>query len=145
MKLTTNYIVALCLIQSTCLQVTGFVNPKTHQHLALKTENQSRSNAFSRESPQIVVQVSSSASEEVSRKVKKTKKKTIKDLREEGGMFTVNTPIGALNPFALYYGLLSLFLGIPWFIALKTCQLMYWVTRGKVDKKVRFSRKFCRL
>lgn len=64
------------------------------------------------------------------------KKKTIKELRAEGGLLTINTPIGALNPFALYYGVISLILGIPWFVSVKTCQLMYWITRGKFDRKV---------
>ena len=64
------------------------------------------------------------------------KKKTIEDLKAEGGPLTFNTPIGALNPFAIYYGLTSIFLGIPWFLALKLCQLMYFVTRNRFDPKV---------
>ena len=39
-------------------------------------------------------------------------------------------------PFALYYGLLSIFLGIPWLIALKTCQLLYFITGNRFDPKV---------
>jgi len=64
------------------------------------------------------------------------KKKTLKELRLEGGPFTFNTPIGALNPFAIYYGVLSLALGLPWFIFLKSCQVLYFVSRGRVDPKV---------
>eukprot|EP00429_Kryptoperidinium_foliaceum_P026601 CAMPEP_0176153418 /NCGR_PEP_ID=MMETSP0120_2-20121206/78372_1 /TAXON_ID=160619 /ORGANISM="Kryptoperidinium foliaceum, Strain CCMP 1326" /LENGTH=338 /DNA_ID=CAMNT_0017490477 /DNA_START=129 /DNA_END=1145 /DNA_ORIENTATION=- len=64
-------------------------------------------------------------------------KKTWKELRKEGGPLTINTPIGALNPFALYYGFVSLLLGLPWLISLKACQLMYWITRGKFDPKRR--------
>jgi hypothetical protein len=64
------------------------------------------------------------------------KKEEWKRLRKEGGIFTFNTPVGALNPFAIYYGLTSIILGIPWFISLKFCQLMYFVTRGRFDKKV---------
>lgn len=63
-------------------------------------------------------------------------KKSWRQLRKEGGFLTFNTPIGALNPFAVYYGLISLLLGIPWFVSLKLCQLLYWVTRGKLDQKV---------
>jgi hypothetical protein len=64
------------------------------------------------------------------------KKKTLKELRAEGGLFTVNTPIGALNPFAIYYGVISLALGLPWLISIKTCQFLYWITRGRFDPKV---------
>jgi hypothetical protein len=64
------------------------------------------------------------------------KKKTIQELRAEGGPFTVNTPIGALNPFALYYGLTSVFLGIPWFLGCQLCRFMSWITGGRFDPKV---------
>lgn len=64
------------------------------------------------------------------------KKKSIKDLRAEGGPLTINTPIGALNPFAIYYGLVSLALGLPWLISLKACQLLYFISRGRFDPKV---------
>jgi hypothetical protein len=64
------------------------------------------------------------------------RKKTYRELRAEGGPFTFNTPIGALNPFAIYYGLVSIFLGIPWFVSLKICQFLYLVTRNKFDPKV---------
>ena len=67
----------------------------------------------------------------------KKKGKTLEQLRDEGGRLTVNTPIGALNPFALYYGLTSIFLGIPWYFALKTCQFLYWITGNRFDPKVR--------
>lgn len=68
---------------------------------------------------------------------KKTNKKTIQELRSEGGRFTFNTPIGALNPFAIYYGVVSILLGLPWFVACKGCQFLYWLSRGKFDPKVR--------
>ncbi len=64
------------------------------------------------------------------------KKKTIQDLRAEGGTLTINTPIGALNPFAVYYGFVSLALGLPWLVCLKTCQLLYFISRGRFDPKV---------
>lgn len=67
------------------------------------------------------------------------KKKTYQELRAEGGFGTFNTPIGALNPFAIYYGLTSIFLGIPWFISCKMCQLLYWITGNRFDPKVRLS------
>ena len=64
------------------------------------------------------------------------KKKSWKELRAEGGPLTINTPIGALNPFALYYGFISLALGLPWLVSLKACQFLYWITRGRFDPKV---------
>jgi len=67
----------------------------------------------------------------------KKKKKTLKELRAEGGPFTFNTPIGALNLFAIYYGVISLALGLPWLISLKACQFLYFITRGRFDPKRR--------
>jgi len=56
-----------------------------------------------------------------------------KKIRKEGGLFAFNTKYGALNPFAIYYGLVAIFFGIPWFFALTACQLFYLVTRNKID------------
>lgn len=87
------------------------------------------------------LRATSSASNDVPETGKSVVKKgkSMEELRREGGVLCLNTPIGALNPFALYYGLVSLFLGIPWFVALKICQFGYWVTRGRFDKKVRIA------
>jgi hypothetical protein len=74
--------------------------------------------------------------EDVVDEKKLKKKEEWKKMRKEGGLLTFNTPIGALNPFAIYYGLTSIILGIPWFISLKFCQFMYLITGGRFDKKV---------
>ena len=66
-----------------------------------------------------------------------SKKKTLKELRMEGGPLTINTPIGALNPYALYYFFVSVALGIPWVIACKCLQFMYWITGNRFDPEVR--------
>jgi hypothetical protein len=134
MKVHERNLATLLFIHATCC-VTGFVVPKTQSGLqSLNSKLQLRSEfAHFRPTP---IQVSSSASGEIPKAAKK-KKKTIEDFREEGGILSINTPIGALNPFALYYGLVSLFLGFPWYIALKTCQFMYWITGGRFDKQVR--------
>lgn len=69
---------------------------------------------------------------------KEAKKKALFALaKKEGGPFTFNTKFGALNPFAIYYGLVSIFLGIPWFIALNACQLLYFITGGRIDRQRR--------
>lgn len=67
------------------------------------------------------------------------KKKTLKELRAEGGITTFNTPIGALNLFALYYFFVSVTLGIPWVIFCKCWQIVHWLSRGRFDPKVRFA------
>lgn len=65
------------------------------------------------------------------------KKKTWKELRKEGGPFTLNTPIGALNPFAMYYFFVSVGLGIPWFFCCKFLQIIYWITGNRFDSQRR--------
>lgn len=42
-----------------------------------------------------------------------------------------------MNPFAIYYGLVSIGLGLVWFAALSLCELMYKVTGDQIDKKRR--------
>ena len=64
------------------------------------------------------------------------KKKSLKELRAEGGPFTINTPIGALNPFAVYYFFVSVALGIPWICLVRCWQLVHWISRGRFDPRV---------
>jgi len=66
---------------------------------------------------------------------KKKERKAL--IRQEGGIFAFDTKYGALNPFAIYYGLVAIFLGMPWFLGLSMCQIFYFVTRNKIDKQVR--------
>jgi hypothetical protein len=47
------------------------------------------------------------------------------------------TRYGALNPYAMYYGLVSIGLGLVWFVALTACELLYKVTGGRLDPKRR--------
>ena len=65
-----------------------------------------------------------------------TKQQTrIKQIKKEGGLFAFNTKYGALNPFAIYYGLVSIGLGLIWFVALTLSQLFYKLTGGRLDLK----------
>lgn len=56
-------------------------------------------------------------------------------LRQEGGWFSFNTKYGALNPFAIYYGLVAILLGLPWFVALTAYQVLRALTGGRLDKR----------
>jgi hypothetical protein len=143
----------LFLLQATV--VAGFVVPKTQvvpqqftsSSKPLKWSAICASAIRTRGSSSSLLQVASSASGETptssaardnpSPPTEKEKGKSLKELRAEGGLLTFNTPVGALNPYAIYYGLTSIILGIPWFFALKGCQFLYWITRGKFDPKVR--------
>lgn len=50
------------------------------------------------------------------------------------GLFTFKSKYGYLNPFAIYYGFISIFFGIPWFFAITACQIFYKLTNNKIDK-----------
>ena len=63
--------------------------------------------------------------------------KRLQQIRKEGGFFAFNTKYGALNPYAIYYGLVSIGLGLVWFVFLTLSQLLYKVTGDRVDKKRR--------
>ena len=58
-------------------------------------------------------------------------------IREEGGILAFDTKYGALNPFAIYYGLVSIGLGVVWFVALSICELAYKITGDRIDGKRR--------
>ena len=55
-------------------------------------------------------------------------------IKSEGGRFSFNTKYGALNLFAIYYGLTSILLGLPWFAALTCYQLLQVITFGRFDR-----------
>jgi hypothetical protein len=55
---------------------------------------------------------------------------------KEGGPLTFNTKFGALNPYAIYYGLVSIGLGLIWYAALNAAHFLYLVTGGRIDKRV---------
>ena len=80
-----------------------------------------------------------SGSSELSAAEKKKEDRKIK-VREEGGFFAFDTKYGALNPFAIYYGLVAIFLGIPWVATLNLYRLFQSITGGRFDKQVRKSR-----
>lgn len=64
------------------------------------------------------------------------KQETSDQIKKEGGPLAFNTKYGALNPFAIYYGLTAILLGLPWLVALTFCQVLYTVTGNRIDKKV---------
>jgi hypothetical protein len=66
-----------------------------------------------------------------------TKEQRKKLIRKEGGLFAFDTKYGALNPFAIYYGLTAIALGIPWYFALSLYQAFQWLTRERFDKNRR--------
>lgn len=55
-------------------------------------------------------------------------------IRQEGGRFAFDTKFGALNPFAIYYGLTAVLLGLPWFLALSLYQVVRAATGGRFDR-----------
>jgi len=56
-------------------------------------------------------------------------------IRSEGGKLSFPTKYGALNPYAVFYGLTAIFLGITWYLEMMACKFMYFLTRKKFDPK----------
>jgi hypothetical protein len=63
--------------------------------------------------------------------------KLVQQIKNEGGRLSFNTKYGALNPYAIYYGLTSILLGIIWFVALSFMQILYKLTGDRLDEKRR--------
>jgi len=61
----------------------------------------------------------------------------IAQIRKEGGIFAFNTKFGALNPFAIYYGITSILLGLVWVAAITACDILYKLTGNKIDSRRR--------
>ena len=57
-----------------------------------------------------------------------------KNEESKPGLFSFKTKYGYLNPYAIYYGVVAILLGIPWFIALNVCQVLYKLSGNKLDK-----------
>lgn len=55
-------------------------------------------------------------------------------VRREGGIFAIHTKYGGLNPFGIWYGLVAVSLGIPWYIAMTICQTFHLITGQRFDK-----------
>ena len=130
---------------SSCTMRCGFLLPLLLQLSAVQgfTSPASTSALFRRQqstpsfSKPLAVATSTSGNEaEVATKAqKKLDRKQL--VKQEGGRFAFDTKYGALNPFAIYYGLVSIGLGLIWFMALSACQLMYKLTGNRVDRKRR--------
>lgn len=56
-------------------------------------------------------------------------------IRRLGGPLALSTPIGAMNPYGIYYGVTSILLGILWWLELTACRFLYFVTRNRIDHK----------
>jgi hypothetical protein len=54
--------------------------------------------------------------------------------RAQAGALAFKTKYGVLNPFAIWYGSVSIALGLPWYAALSLYEFFTFVTRGKFDK-----------
>ncbi len=65
------------------------------------------------------------------------KEESLKKIRAVGGPLSFNTKYGALNPFGVYWLLLSSSLGLVWFALLQICRLFYWITGNRLDKNKR--------
>jgi len=62
----------------------------------------------------------------------------MKQIREEGGPLAFNTKYGALNPYGIYYGIVSVGLGLVWLALLTMSSVFYKITGNRFDKRRRF-------
>ena len=68
----------------------------------------------------------------------KKKRASIQELREQGGIFSFDTPIGALNLYATAYALVAIGLGFVWYAATMMWKLIHFLSGKRFDKMVRF-------
>jgi hypothetical protein len=116
--------------------VHGWSSPWKYQGLDLRRSSNLPKNRFVGKAPLRVTSSTSAATANTSASSSPVLNDQDQKLREEGGLFAFKTKYGALNPFGIYYGLTSIFLGIFWYIALTCMQFVYWITGGRFDKQV---------
>ena len=125
---TTSFIIPLVVVLlSSCLLATDAFSFQQNQSLKSSTSlfPQARSTS-------VFHQATTAAASEDNGGVSIKEK-----IRADGGRFSFNSKYGALNPFAIYYGVTSILLGLPWFVELMCINLFYKLTRNKVDKSKR--------
>eukprot|EP00521_Asterionellopsis_glacialis_P007254 CAMPEP_0195281382 /NCGR_PEP_ID=MMETSP0707-20130614/716_1 /TAXON_ID=33640 /ORGANISM="Asterionellopsis glacialis, Strain CCMP134" /LENGTH=324 /DNA_ID=CAMNT_0040340263 /DNA_START=239 /DNA_END=1214 /DNA_ORIENTATION=- len=62
------------------------------------------------------------------------KKSNIALIRKQGGLTAFQTKYGALNFYAICYGIIAIGLGLIWYTALTFTQFLYFITGGRIDK-----------
>lgn len=62
---------------------------------------------------------------------------SISELRKQGGIFSFDTPIGALNLYGLAYGLTAIALGLVWYTATMFWKLIHFISGNRFDKMAR--------
>lgn len=65
---------------------------------------------------------------------KKSNRATRSELRKEGGIFSFDTPIGALNIYGLVYGLTAIGLGLVWYAITMFWKLIHFISGKRFDK-----------
>lgn len=129
----------LCALAVLQLTTTGFVNGFTTRSFSVGNAGLSTSQSRTpRSFSSLAIATTTGGDESTELSTKEQKKEERKALiRQEGGRLAFDTKYGALNPFAIFYGLTAILLGIPWYLALTLCQVFYFLTGNKIDKQVR--------
>jgi len=138
MKPTTTTCVSAALLLAAAHNPTTLAfSPSSHVHSAsVAVRSQKTRRTSLRLSAAAIATPSNDDSSSTTTTLTKQQKR-IQQIRKEGGIFAFNTKFGALNPYAIYYGLVSIALGLVWFVALTFSQLFYKLTGGKLDKRRR--------
>lgn len=64
----------------------------------------------------------------------KKKRASIEELRKKGGMFSFDTPAGALNLYGIVYGVTAIGLGLIWYVGTMSWKLMHFLSGKRFDK-----------
>jgi len=86
-----------------------------------------------RAAPSSTVPDSTPTTSETPAPVKK-KRASIQELRQLGGISTFDTPIGALNLYGIFYGVVAIGLGLVWYVATMTWKLIHFLSGKRFDK-----------
>ena len=144
MKLFVSTATSLLLLSASYYYTNAFSPPSTQFSIKANTacvssrcSNTLLSSAAAASSNEPSKTTTSTPTDKMQQKAVTKQQKRIQQIKKEGGPLAFNTKYGALNPFAIYYGLVSIGLGLIWFVALTCTQLFYKLTGGKIDKKRR--------
>ena len=68
----------------------------------------------------------------------KKKRAGMEELRKHGGIFSFDTPIGALNLYGIVYGVVAISLGLVWYSATMLWKLVHYLSGKRFDRMVSF-------
>ena len=113
----------------------GFSQPNNHVTILSNSPLFNSMNHLKKKQRNNIMKASTSSA--VPDSSSKSNRAPLSELRKQGGIFSFDTPIGALNIYGLFYGLTAIGLGMVWYATTMFWKLIHAISGQRFDKMVR--------